>query len=817
MKLLKRMLLLVVLANLFLVSCKSVGTNKVENEPATNAVENDNNAVWEFSAFGLNVDTENDGYSGSFSDGEVEVYSKDKAGKLIPNSTDGLAFYYTKIDPKTTNFKLSADAEVKSWNFSNGQEGFGLMVCDRVGTNGDASTFWNNSYMASVTKVEYYWDGEKVSNKGDKITMKLGVGAQEKTGITQNNINAELRLNNMSVYNSKMTPLDISCAKNGVGTYNLVGNFTNAIAPIGTIPKPLTKFNLSIEKNNTGYFVSYTDPDGKTTTKKYYDADALVNLDKNFVYAGFFAARNVDVVFKNISFTTSNPETDKEAEEPEFNLIDPKYQVISSPYANRAEYILSYLANIDGKVSVKCDEKNVYDGRVEANKPLNIPVKLNSGENIFDITMTPYENYVPSKYEKLSSYEPVTITHKVDYSINDKDVVYVSPDGKDSNDGTKGNPISLVDAVKKAIPGQTIYLLEGEYKISERVIIDRGIDGLESSKINLFADPDAKTRPVLNFDKKGDGVLLAGNHWHLKGFDVTNTADMKYGIYVAGSYNVIELVNTYKNGNTGINISGYNNYDSREMWPAHNLIKNCTSMHNADNGLEDANGFAAKRACGVENIFDGCIAAFNADDGWDLYVDAATGSIESVTIQNCIAYKNGYALDKNGKEIKAGNGNGFKLGGESLSGYHKLVNSIAFANAERGIDSNYCQDIIVERCTSFNNGNNNIALYTNTALNTDFTINGAISYKKDNDVEDRINPIGKQDEKKIYNENNYYYINGKFENSANVEVKDDWFKSLDDKKAIDEGFTRNADGSINTNGFLELTENAPKGVGASFN
>ena len=47
------------------------------------------------------------------------------------------------------------------------------------------------------------------------------------------------------------------------------------------------------------------------------------------------------------------------------------------------------------------------------------------------------------------------------------------------------------------------------------------------------------------------------------------------------------------------------------------------------------------------------------------------------------------------------------------------------------------------------------------------------------------------------------------ENSENAEVNDDWFKSLDDNKAIEEGFNRNADGTINTNGFLELTEKAP--------
>ena len=53
-------------------------------------------------------------------------------------------------------------------------------------------------------------------------------------------------------------------------------------------------------------------------------------------------------------------------------------------------------------------------------------------------------------------------------------------------------------------------------------------------------------------------------------------------------------------------------------WPSYNLILNCTSYGNADAGYEDADGFAAKLTVGDGNVFDGCIAHHNADDGWDL-------------------------------------------------------------------------------------------------------------------------------------------------------------------------------------------------------
>ena len=101
-----------------------------------------------------------------------------------------------------------------------------------------------------------------------------------------------------------------------------------------------------------------------------------------------------------------------DTEDSELVLIDPNYQVISSNHANCSEYNLIYVANIDGKVSVKSEGKNVYEGRVEADKPLNIPVKLKSGENLYDITMTPYENYIPSKNKKLSSFDQLLLLIK---------------------------------------------------------------------------------------------------------------------------------------------------------------------------------------------------------------------------------------------------------------------------------------------------------------------------------------------------------------------------------------------------------------------
>ena len=69
------------------------------------------------------------------------MFSLNNKGKLVTKSIDGLSFYYTSINPNPTNFKLSADVEVVNWELTNGQEGFGLMACDRVGENRDSKTF----------------------------------------------------------------------------------------------------------------------------------------------------------------------------------------------------------------------------------------------------------------------------------------------------------------------------------------------------------------------------------------------------------------------------------------------------------------------------------------------------------------------------------------------------------------------------------------------------------------------------------------------------------------------------------------------------
>lgn len=772
--------------------------------------------AWSFAAFGQGVNSTDNRYTGNALDGEVQVISENGKGKLVPASTDGLAFYYTKIDPEKENFILTADVCVNAWKFSNGQEGFGLMACDAVGMNGDSAVFWNNSYMASVTKVEYLWDAANhcVSNVGDKITMKLGVGAQEKTGVTKANIaDGTITANINELFHSNMATLDTSCAESGAGAYNLVGNYQNDSAPEGTIASPYATFHIKIQRDNTGYRISYTDPNGKTTTKLYYDVarNALTQIDENAIYAGFFASRNADISFKNIELTTSDPKTDPPCEEREITYITPSYQVISTMASGKKDYELVFLANADGTLGItqKNGTQILKEQPVTAGQYVKKIVTLAEGLNQYTIAFTPDPDYKPGEYVRLSNYEPAEFDFTVNYRYYNQEVLYVAPNGTSNGNGTKAHPLDIYTAVSYAHAGQKIVLAGGSYSLTSTVKAERGTDGTADQMIYLIADPESSLRPVFDFNHACAGMVFAGNYWYLQGFDVTNSKDALKGLQISGSHCTLDAVNAYKNGSTGIQISRYLSTDTREYWPAYNLILNCTSYGNADRGYEDADGFAAKLTVGEGNVFDGCIAYCNADDGWDLFAKIETGAIGKVTIKNSIAYHNGYLPDG----TLAGNGNGFKLGGGSISGHHLLENCVAYINKAKGIDSNSCPDVEVRNCTTFNNISYNVALYTNDAINTDYLAAGIISYRTANiETGENIKPKGSQDHTKLYDNTNFYWsLDSKTSvNTENLAVSDSWFVSLD----ISIMPTRNADGTINRNGLLELTEKAYSESGA---
>ncbi len=804
-----------------------------QSEPMTALATKDEQLTWAFSAYGPSTNKDKNGFEGSVNeDGKVTVYSEGGKGKIQPQNGDGIAFYYTAV-PKEYNFTLRAKVTVNSWTYSNGQEGFGLIATDMLGEHGNTETFYNNSYMVGCTKIEYRYLGTEEGGKvydvsetiGTKYSMKLGLGIIAKTGVTKSN---QADFANSSAFKnySKTTTLEWAAGswEKEAGSYNIVGKETSGNISNTNLEMDMkTTFILEIQKNNTGYFLTYYDEAGNILCQqKNYDPDALSKLDKDNVYVGFFASRNARATFSDITMTKILASEDAPAEEKPVTKIEPTVSTASGEATTNTDYELLVDTNVDGKLEIQLKYATIMnDIAIKGGERLSIIVPLKDyGPNDIKIIFTPDPDQDLGEDTVLSTTNPVnasiTVTlNKGNYHVK---TIYVSPD-LTPEEGIHGNgsrefPYDIYTALSNVVPGQTIVLMEGTYQLPTTLRIERGMDGTEDAPIRMIADPEAKTRPVLDFMGLANGIVHGGDYWYFYGFDVTNSAPGQKGFQVSGSFNTLDQINTYHNGNTGIQISRMYGSDLNDYWPAHNLILNCTSYGNCDPGYEDADGFAAKLTCGEGNVFDGCVAYNNADDGYDLYAKNSTGPIGTVVIRNSLAFANGYLEDG----TDAGNGNGFKMGGDSLSGYHVLENCYAFYNKSKGIDSNSCPDIQVLNCVSYNNGSYNVAFYTNiSSINTDYFANGLVSFRNDKDTVfgaeffgegERLKPQGTQDKNKYTGKTNFYWAGGASANSAGTKITSDMFVSL-----TFEGFTRNADGTINLGGFLKLNDKAPSGVG----
>jgi fibronectin type 3 domain-containing protein len=363
--------------------------------------------------------------------------------------------------------------------------------------------------------------------------------------------------------------------------------------------------------------------------------------------------------------------------------------------------------------------------------------------------------------------------------------IFVAPNGTDSNPGTIGAPTTLTAAITRVQAGQTIQMRGGTYNFSTTITIARGNNGTSSQRKRIFGFNGE--RPILNFSAQSfsssnRGLQLNGFFWHLRGLEVTNAGDN--GIFIGGNDNIIELCSTHHNRDSGLQLGRHSSSAPQSEWPANNLILNCDSFDNfdPDNG-EDADGFACKLTTGPGNVFRGCIAHNNIDDGWDLFTKTDTGPIGAVTIENCISYNNGNL--SSGGTTTDSDGNGFKLGGEDISVNHTVRRSIAFGNKKHGFTFNRnLGSITFANNTSWDNGEENIKFDNGTHV---FTNN--LSFQGTNSDHTTGTDVSST---------NCWWKNGVSVNAKGLVV------SAADFVSLTPTISRNADGSINLGNFLRL-------------
>lgn len=407
----------------------------------------------------------------------VHIKSKDNGGKFLISGTDGLAYYYTQV-PKEKNFSLSGKITVNAWKYTNGQEGFALMVRDAVPseTMYDRSHY-SNSYSILGSRLEYIWDAENnqvTTGNGTKYAMKLGLGARTVIGVTGDPLNPP----EVGSVGTSYFPLETSAAEKKLeaGTYNVMGNAESDVGAV-TIGN-LTTFDFTMKKTNSGFEAYYTDASGKTVRDVLWDWESMFVLDQENVCVGFATARNMDITVSGIEMTYTDPADDPEPEERPITKIDPVYSISSSKESGTKEYDLCFKANTDGSLVLRDKEtKEVFEAgngvAVAANKEVIVPVELTKAVTNFEAVFTPDKTYVPGEYMAMSNYDEAIIEHQVTYQEL-RSTVYVTPEGTENGAGTVEEPLALKTALSYAKPGMTIVLAVGNYAFDKQLTIHKG-------------------------------------------------------------------------------------------------------------------------------------------------------------------------------------------------------------------------------------------------------------------------------------------------------------------------------------------------------
>jgi hypothetical protein len=274
-----------------------------------------------------------------------------------------------------------------------------------------------------------------------------------------------------------------------------------------------------------------------------------------------------------------------------------------------------------------------------------------------------------------------------------------------------------------AAPGDTVWIRGGTYVLTEAQVarhdrvyacvtyLDKS--GEPGRPIRYWTWPGE--RAVFDFSavkpagQRVNAFRLAGSWLHLRGFEVVGVQVTIKGhtqsicFDTQGSHNVCEQLSAHDGKAIGFWIGN----------GAHNLILNCDAYRNHDDVSEDGrggnvDGFGYHGPKGsVNNVFRGCRAWFNSDDGFDFI-----SSGEVAVAENCWAFYNGYSPSFQ----RLADGNGFKAGGYGARRpdqipqpvpRHVVRGSIAVRNKANGFYANHhVAGISFVQNSAYRNGTN---------------------------------------------------------------------------------------------------------------
>lgn len=290
---------------------------------------------------------------------------------------------------------------------------------------------------------------------------------------------------------------------------------------------------------------------------------------------------------------------------------------------------------------------------------------------------------------------------------------FVATNGNDSDSGTIDKPFAtLSKAQSKVVAGDTVYIRQGIYKVTEAEVMEHYTAGsttwsrvFKMDKSGTSADKRIcysgykNERPVFDLSEVkpvNERVIVfyvSGSYLHFRNIEVTGTQVTITGHTQSecfrnegGNNNIYERLSMHDGMAIGFYI----------VKGKDNLVLNCDAYNNYDPVSDSGRGGNVDGFGGhlvspqyTGNVFRGCRAWYNSDDGFDLINCQA-----AFTIENCWSFLNGYKTDNTG----AGDGTGFKAGGYGMSDapkapevipMHIVQYCLAYKNKNKGFYANH--------------------------------------------------------------------------------------------------------------------------------
>ncbi|WP_406370797.1 pectate lyase [Streptomyces sp. NBC_00647] len=248
----------------------------------------------------------------------------------------------------------------------------------------------------------------------------------------------------------------------------------------------------------------------------------------------------------------------------------------------------------------------------------------------------------------------------------------------------------LTSAISGATAGTVIQVRGGTYYPT--ATLQSTANGTSSSPVTLTAYGSETVKIDGSSLPSGAWIFkLTADYWNVSNLTFQNSPDSAVVCQscTGTTWNTVKTIN---GGDSGFTLTGDGTVN--------NTVKNIDSYGNYDaaNHGENADGVAVKFGSGTGNLITGGRLYNNSDDGIDFWSFSSP-----VTVEHTWSFGNG--KNRWSDSAFAGDGNGYKLGGDGEVVAHVVNNSAAWDDAGNGFTENSNTGaIVINRTTAYANG-----------------------------------------------------------------------------------------------------------------